>query len=68
MQIDTTTTVADAPVFLTGPQLCQRWAFNPRKLWCLRKAGKLKAFRIGGSIRYRISEVEALEEASVVTG
>jgi hypothetical protein len=49
--------------FLTEEELAARWQLAPKTLRNARIAGRLVSFvKIGGCVRYRLSEVIAFEE------
>ena len=46
-------------LLLTSEQAAQALAISPRKLWELTKAGEISAVRIGRSLRYAPSDLQA---------
>ncbi len=55
--------------FLVERELAERWCKSGRTLQRMRTAGTGPAFlRIGGSILYKLDDIEAFEAAARITG
>jgi excisionase family DNA binding protein len=60
---------SDRPIFLTSVELAERWKVSRTTLWRLAQRGDSPpALRVGGSMRFRLSDIEAWEAANTVTG
>lgn len=58
----------DTPSFLLEPELANRWRLSPSTLRTRRSRGiSLPYFKVGGSIRYELTDVLAYEKAARVT-
>jgi len=54
-------------IFLNQNELASRWGMSPRTLENWRSTGKgPKYVKLGGQVRYKIAEIEKLEENSQV--
>jgi len=51
---------------LTRRDLCDRWSTSRETLKRREKAGVLTALKLGRAVRYRLSEIEAIERAAEV--
>lgn len=61
----TTTTTTPTPPFLTAADLRKRWQVSGMFLHRLRRAGKLRVYRIGSrGIRYALADVLKIESES----
>lgn len=55
-------------VLLTSDELAERWSCSPRTLANDRSAGVGPAYvKLGKHVRYRLADVEAYEDARLVT-
>jgi predicted DNA-binding transcriptional regulator AlpA len=58
--IDVVNQKQDAPLLLSAEKLAQILGISIRTLWRLRAAGKLPVpIRLGGSVRWRLADIEA---------
>ena len=62
----TSTTFYKATRLLTRKGLSDRWQVSTETLKRRERCGLLKCLKLGKGIRYRLSDVEALEEAAEV--
>jgi hypothetical protein len=51
---------------LTRRDLCHRWSTSRETLKRREKAGVLTTLKLGRAVRYRLSEIEAVERAAEV--
>lgn len=60
--------IGDGVVFITTEQLARRWQTTPKSISNRRADGRLKlrAHRLGTALRFKLSDVEAFEAASVI--
>ena len=47
---------------ITRRDVAERWSYSIETIKRLEKGGKLPSIRIGGRVRYRISDIERLEQ------
>lgn len=59
-------TKANSQEFLTRTQLSERWQCHVETLRNRHKAGTLRGVRIGHKWLYRLSDIQAMEEAQKV--
>jgi excisionase family DNA binding protein len=52
-----------AQSLLTAKQLAARWAVSPQLIYHLAETRRLPHYRIGTSLRFRLTDVEAYEAA-----
>lgn len=58
----------DGPLLLTSREAAQRLRISERSLWQLAKDGRLPVVRLGRSVRYSISDLQALISRSTQHG
>ncbi len=50
------------PELITAAELAKRWQTSKVTLWRLRRAGRIRAVKIGRGLRFRLSDVEKVEQ------
>ncbi len=55
---------SDAPRLYSIRETCERLHVCPKTLWGLRRAGRLRAVKIGTSIRFDATDIRRFIEAS----
>jgi excisionase family DNA binding protein len=53
---------ASSPDLLTVDALARRWQTSKVTLWRMRRLGRIRAVKIGRGVRFRLSDVEKLEQ------
>lgn len=53
------------PTYMSARTLTERWDCSEAKVHRFKRSGKLPAYKIGGSTRFKLSDVEALEQQQV---
>jgi len=46
---------------LRAPEVAELLAISVRGVWRLRRAGRLPCVRVGGAVRFRLADVQALQ-------
>ena len=54
------------PHLVTAAEACRRLACGRTKLWDLRRTGQLPTVTLGGAVRFRLSDLDALVNGSTV--
>lgn len=60
--ISTRMKVKHTPQLISRRHLADRWSYSVETIKRQEKAGKLPSIRIGGRVRYRLSDIERLEQ------
>lgn len=63
----TTPTSTNTDKFLTRRQVAARWAMHPESVKRREAAGQLASYKFGSTVRYKLSDVEAIEAAASTT-
>ncbi len=53
--------------FLKERQLAERWGMCTESIKRRRAKGQLRAYMLGSAVRYKLSEIEAIEAAAATT-
>ncbi|MGH8064527.1 MAG: helix-turn-helix domain-containing protein [Candidatus Entotheonellia bacterium] len=51
------------PIFLTPKELAARWRLGLSTVYTMAQSGHLTYYQLGGSIRFKIEDIEAYEAA-----